>query len=133
MEINAQVIVDFVKKHTDAFLIVLFGSYAKGQAHPQSDVDIAYCSDKQLNEYERFMLAQELAALLGRDVDLLDLTEATTVLQAQIVAGGQVLYCSDDERRQYFFIKILKEYTLLNEERAVLLQAIERRGRVYGK
>lgn len=125
-------IVDLLIKRAGAYLVILFGSYAKGQARAESDFDIAYLGAKELDSYEIFMLAQEMAALTGRDVDLLNLRTASTVMKAQIVSSGKVIYCSDEMRRVEFFMRALKEYALLNEERAVVLRQIERQGSIYG-
>lgn len=125
-------VVGLLRRKAAAYVIIVFGSYGKGLAREDSDIDIAYLGDSELGGYENFMLAQEIAALLGRDVDLLDLRRSSTVMKAQIITGGEVIYCSDEMRRADFFMKALKEYALLNEERAVVLREIERRGSVYG-
>ena len=123
--------VNLLRERAAAYLVMVFGSYAKGLARSDSDIDIAYAGKESLGPYEIFMLAQELAALLGRDVDLLDLTQASTVMKAQIVAFGRVLYCSDDVKRQYLFMRALGDYARLNGERAVVVDSIARRGSVY--
>lgn len=125
-------IIDILVEKAAAYVIIIFGSHAKGLVHEESDIDIAYLGDKELDCYENFMLAQKLAAIAGRDVDLLNLRGSSTVMKAQIVAGGEVIYCSDEKRKADFFVKVLKEYALLNEERTVILREIERRGSVYG-
>jgi len=113
------------------WLILVFGSWATGRAREDSDIDIAFLSDAKNNSYDVFMTGQALAVQLGMDVDLLDLSEASAVLKAQIVSGGRVLYCSDEARRMVFFMRTLKEYAVLNEERAPILTEIAERGSVY--
>lgn len=120
-----------IRRRTAAFLIILFGSYAKGVIRRDSDIDIAYAGVQKLSAYDNFILAQELAVILGRDVDLLDLSQVSTVMKAQIVAYGKVIYCSDEVKRQYFFMKALKEYATLSDERAVVVDSIARRGAIY--
>ncbi|MBT2655405.1 nucleotidyltransferase domain-containing protein [Bacillus sp. ISL-18] len=129
-----QIILDVLNENLSPFLIVLFGSRVKGTFHNESDIDIAYLSDnKVLDKYEIFMLSQELAARLGRDVDLIDLNQASTVFQAQIIHTGKVIYCIDDQKRQQFELKTLKMYTKLNEERFPVLKRIDESGSVYEK
>ncbi len=125
-------IISLLIEKVEAYVIILFGSYGKGRARDESDMDIAYLGDKEPGGYDNFLLAQELACVAGRDVDLLNLRTASTVMKAQIITGGRVIYCSDEMRKADFFMKALKEYALLNEERAVVLREIERRGSVYG-
>ncbi|HEX3047776.1 MAG TPA: nucleotidyltransferase domain-containing protein [Bacillota bacterium] len=108
--------------------MILFGSAARGQLRPDSDLDLAFLSDLALNEYEVFMRAQELAELLGRDVDLIDLNKASTVLKAQIIGKGKVIFNGDNLRRMVFAMKAFKEYALLNEERQCILDRFKERG-----
>ena len=79
------------------------------------------------------LISQELAAKLGRDVDLIDLNQASTVFQAQIIHTGKVIYCIDDQKRQQFELKTLKMYKKLNEERFPVLKRIDGSGAVYEK
>jgi uncharacterized protein len=130
---DIQSIVTFLRDKLDPYLLVLFGSLAKGTARADSDVDIAFLSDDQCSSYQIFMIGQELAQLLGKEVDLLDLEQSSTVMKAQIVTSGRIIYCSDETKRMDFYIRALKEYALLNEERAPVLDELARRGSVYGK
>jgi predicted nucleotidyltransferase len=102
-------------------LIYLFGSAAREELRPDSDVDLAFLSERSRGNYEVFLVAQQLADLLRREVDLIDLRNASTVLKAQIVAYGKNIYACDDNRRTDFEIMVLKEYALLNEERQVVI------------
>ncbi len=119
---------DFVSPNT----VYLFGSYATGSVRNDSDLDLAYLSEKKLSDYERFSIAQQLASRLNIDVDLIDLEKASTVFQAQIISTGKVIYCIKDLKRQLFEMKTLKMYARLNEEREVILQRIKEDGTIYG-
>jgi uncharacterized protein len=131
MNRDFQTIVQFLVKKINPYAIYLFGSEAQQQARKDSDIDLAFLSERTLSHYERFMIAGELAAILNCDVDLVDLKEATTVFQAQIVGKGKVLYCADDDKKAQFEMKVFKEYAKLNEERAEILERIRKRGAVY--
>lgn len=131
MNHDFQTIVQFLVKKINPYVIYLFGSDAKQQARQDSDIDLAFLSERTLSHYERFMIAGELAAILNCDVDLVDLKEATTVFQAQVVGKGKVLYCADDDKKAQFEMKVFKEYAKLNEERAEILERIRKRGAVY--
>jgi uncharacterized protein len=129
-----QIIIDVLTENLSPFLIVLFGSMVKGNVHNESDIDIAYLSDnKVLDKYEIFMIAQDLAAKLGRDVDLIDLNLASTVFQAQIIHTEKVIYCTDEQKKAQYELKTLKMYTKLNEERFPILKRIDESGSVYEK
>lgn len=116
----------------DPWLIILFGSYAKGRARDESDIDIAFLTDQKVDEYQSFCIAQELAGLIGKSTDCVNLHSVSTVFQVQVIGHGKVLYCRDETRRKYYFLRTLKEYALLNEERAVILKQIKERGTIYG-
>ncbi|MBB3867347.1 nucleotidyltransferase domain-containing protein [Parageobacillus toebii NBRC 107807] len=131
MNHDFQTIVQFLVKKINPYVIYLFGSEAQQQARQDSDIDLAFLSERTLSHYERFMIAGELAAILNCDVDLVDLKEAATVFQAQVVGKGKVLYCADDDKKAQFEMKVFKEYAKLNEERAEILERIRKRGAVY--
>ena len=114
-------------------LVYVFGSFARGELREDSDIDLAFLSDGEFTSYEIFMLAQEIAEIYNREVDLIDLKKASTVFKAQIVGTGDVIYCSDENIKTNFQIRAFKEYALLNEEREEILNSIKERGSVYGK
>jgi predicted nucleotidyltransferase len=126
-----QQIEDRLVKALDPYLIMLFGSAVNGNFRADSDVDLAYLSDQGIEAYDLFMLSQQIASLLGRDVHLMDLNQVSTVMQAQVIAKGKVILDREPNRRQEFFILVLKKYARLNEERASILAKIKERGSVF--
>lgn len=127
-----ETIKQFLIEHVSPYLIVLFGSFARGELRNDSDIDIAFLSEKQFNDYQLFLLSQKLADKLGREVDLVQLDKASTVFQAQIVGTGETIYCTDETKKMYFEMRALKQYAKLNEERKPVLDAIKESGAVYG-
>ena len=117
---------DFLIASVSPHLIVLFGSAAQQRLRPDSDLDLAFLSDQKIGDYELFLKAQQLADLMKRDVDLIDLAKASTVFKTQIIHRGQVIYCEDPTRRMNFEMRAYKEYALLNEERQEILDRIDR-------
>lgn len=113
------------------YVIILFGSAAKGTMHDNSDVDIAFLSDRPTTEYEIFMIGQALADKLGKEIDLVNLQRASTVFQAQIIGTGKILLDLEPSRRMVFFMRALKEYALLNEERKPIFDRLRERGSLY--
>ena len=73
-----------------------------------------------------------MASALGRDVDIVDLARASTVLQKEVVAHGRVLFQRSSGVRLAFEARVLGDYARLNEERAPVLERIAREGRVHG-
>jgi predicted nucleotidyltransferase len=73
----------------------LFGSQARHQAGPQSDVDIA-CWYEEKDCFQRFLqhcdLHGELKKLVNAPLDLIVLNDARPVLQGEAVLKGRLLY-----------------------------------------
>jgi predicted nucleotidyltransferase len=118
-------------KNLEPYAIYLFGSSVKGIFREDSDIDIAFLSNKDISDYELFMFAQELADIVKRDVDLINLGKASTVFKVQILYNGEKIYCSEDTKTAYFEMYAFKDYATLNEERDVILKSIKKRGSVY--
>lgn len=125
-------IVEVLKQTLDPELIYVFGSFAKGEGREDSDVDLALLLKSEKSSYELFMVCGELASALGREVQIIDMRCASTVLGAQIVGNHQVLYCEDEMVRANLNIRFFKDYALLNEERACILEQVREDGYIYG-
>ena len=64
-----------VFKTNPVYSAVLFGSYAKGTATPQSDVDIVIDSRGQLLNIDFYGVLEEISERLNKTVDLFELAE----------------------------------------------------------
>ena len=125
MKVDFEAVKSFLIEELQAGLIYLFGSYAKGKERPDSDLDLAFLSSKEIDDYQRFLTAQKLASKLNIEVDLIDLKKASTVFKAQIIQG-KLLYAEDEKQKQEFEMLTLKKYARLNEERKEIIDKIER-------
>jgi len=131
-EIYKKKIIDILVTEVSPVFVVLFGSFAKGEVRGTSDIDLAYVSEEQKSPYDVFLIEQKIASELNKDVDLIDLKVASTVMQVQILHYGKLIYCKDKYSYDTFAIRSYKAYAKLNEERAVILQSIKERGEIYG-
>ncbi|MBA7578126.1 hypothetical protein ES708_19982 [subsurface metagenome] len=109
------------------YLIYIFGSTVKGRGREESDIDIAILRDKKIDEYELFILSQKLADILKSEVDLIDLSKASTVFRTQIIKTGKLIYNSDNLHKMYFQMRAMRDYALLNEERTEIINKIRSR------
>ena len=125
-------IIDFLKKEFQPKFIYLFGSFAKGEGREDSDIDLAFFTEKAINPYELYLASNNLSSVVQRDVQIIDLKDISTVFAAQIVGTREVLYCEDEIFMANYEIRAFKDYAKLNEERKVVLDAIKKDGRVYG-
>lgn len=118
----------------DAVIAVYrFGSSARGDARPDSDCDVAVLARPGLAPFARFELQERLAAAIGRDVDLVDLSSASPVLAVQAVFHGVLLFESDAATRGAFEDYVLSSYARLNEERRGILERVAAEGSVHGR
>jgi predicted nucleotidyltransferase len=117
----------------DCLAIYRFGSWGTEAQRPDSDIDLAVLPAQPLDPVLRWELAQRLASLAGRDVDLIDLLQASTVLRIQVVACGERIHCADNLSVERFENSVFSSYARLNEERREILIDVRQRGNIYGK
>ena len=115
--------------------IYLFGTYGTEFERPDSDVDIALLLPPLDAKQERLMAMSdaftELARLLRRDVDLINLRQVSTVFQKEIIMAERRIFCADLYASDEFEMLTLSFYQKLNEERAEVLAEGLRSGRFY--
>ena len=72
---------------------ILFGSAASGELRPDSDIDIGIllASNRSLDFVAELTLATELEQVLGCEVDLVRLDEASTLLRFEASQGQCLL------------------------------------------
>ena len=79
------------------------------------------------------MFAKQLADIIGIEVDLVNLREASTVFATQIYSTGEVIYCKNANLRMELHMRTYSMYARLNEERQPIIDKIIETGSVYGK
>ena len=109
-----------------------FGSTVSRETHAKSDVDVAFIAAEPLSVERCWEVAGDLAAELARDVDLIDLRRASTVMRVQVLQGALTIADDDPTARAWFEMLSLSDYARLNEERRGILEDVKERGRVYG-
>jgi predicted nucleotidyltransferase len=115
----------------DVVAVYVFGSRARGDATADSDFDLAVLPLRPLDPVGRWELQEALARVIGVNVDLVDLTRASTVLRVEILRDGRLLFENDEPARELFEATALGAYARLNDERREILADIARNGRVH--
>jgi predicted nucleotidyltransferase len=125
---------DTIKREfPDVTGVWLFGSTAIGESHASSDIDLAILSPRKIDSVRLWQCAQRIATLLYKDVDLVDLLDASTVMRAQVVQNGKLIFCSDRFTCDLFETHALTDYLRFSEERKALIADIKARGKVLGE
>jgi predicted nucleotidyltransferase len=93
----------------------LFGSQAKGNIGPLSDIDIAVCFDDTVARDERFDLRLEVLGKLTDlfktdNIDLVVLNDAPPLLAHRILKEGMLVFCADDKIRSEFETRAVLKY-----------------------
>jgi uncharacterized protein len=117
----------------DLVAVYRSGSTVSGFPGADSDIDLAILAGSRLDSTERFDLQERLSTMLRRQVDLVDLRAASTVMAIQVVGSGALLYDGDAAERGRFEDLTYSQYARLNEERRGVLDRIAREGTVHGR
>lgn len=94
----------------DAWAIYVYGSAARGDAGPASDVDLAVLLPHGQRIPRKLSLMAALAATLGRDVDLIDLREVGDFLRMEVLRDGRVLHAADRDRLLEWEARAMSSY-----------------------
>ena len=112
-----------------AVAVYLFGSFGRGTARENSDVDVGILFEKApapTLEGQPYSMEADLAGLLGREVDVVALNDAPADLVHRVLRDGRLVYEGDRSarvrfevaaRNQYFdLLPILREYRRARSE-----------------
>lgn len=122
-----------LKYYPDVQAIYMFGTYETEYEQLESDVDIALLLDHKAAKNTGSMLMSdlffELESLLGKRIDLINLRRVDTVFQKEIIIADQRIYCADEYASDEFEMLTISKYQKLNEERAGILEEMQKSGR----
>ena len=114
-------------------LAYLYGSQARGQANPLSDVDIAVLLDGQPDSGQcfdaRLKLIGDLEQLLHtNEVDVAILNQTPPALSYRVLRDGLILFCRERDQMIAFRVRTINEYLdfkpiLERHEHAILEKA----------
>lgn len=92
----------------------VFGSAARGEAGPLSDLDVALLLREDLDPDTRagtrMFVAGQLQRIGGRLVDVTVLNDAPPALQHRVLRDGRLVYCRDEARRVRFEVRAIREF-----------------------
>ncbi len=125
LKMYKKIIADYLRSRIqDLRAVIIFGSFANNSENRYSDIDIAFLSSKKISNIQRWKLQEELASILDKDVDLVDLESASDVFKFQIASGGIVIYADSSKDIELYLDKIYTIYLQLNDDRKAILEDI---------
>lgn len=101
---------DYFNNKEGIAAVYLYGSYASGQAQPQSDVDLAILFDNRDLDFVNKRMKEihiELTRHLRKDLHLTALDFAGELLLKQILKTGNCLLVNDTKKLAYFTMSAL--------------------------
>ena len=122
----------FFAQRQEILLAFLFGSFAKGQARPSSDVDIGVLFSSVPGIDALTSLTDDLSSLVRKEIDLAVLNEASPILKMQVLKSGILLYAKDKKYYHQFFVDTVNQYDDLKQVRRPIEESILK-GRIYAR
>lgn len=124
MDKNFELIRKYLNGYKEVLLCIVYGSAVNGNIRVGSDYDIAVAGDNPFS-YEKLSRMQiELSELLGREVDLLDLSYAQGFILKQVISKGFILikrstslYASIIKKMWYFEADMAFNYRMILKTR----------------
>jgi predicted nucleotidyltransferase len=109
-----------VSRHPDIVLAIVFGSMATGKENRESDLDLAVKSDHKLDANEKMLLITELANVVGRPIDLIDLSTCGEPLLGQILQQGKRIHGTSTEFAKVLYRHLLDEADFVPYQKRIL-------------
>lgn len=101
----ARRIVAEIKEHPKVFAIFLFGSWARGEQMPISDVDIAVLLDNPNKSDEA-----DIGSMYSPTVDVVLFHLLPIRIQFQALKEGQPLFVRDEEKLKEVTFQVMRQY-----------------------
>ena len=101
---------EILGRRGNARFALLFGSLLIRGPYQAGDVDVAVAFARPVSLLELAGLAGEIEDALGRDVDVIDLNAANTLLRWEVLRTGRVVVAADPEALADFRAHLPLEY-----------------------
>ena len=115
------------RRHPEVVAVYLFGSYARREEGPLSDVDIAYLfssNAKEDIELDLLLCAEISKTLRTDEADCYLLNKAPLKFQYEVITTGKLIYCRDEGLRKSYEERVKREYEAHKEQFKVTKRAL---------
>lgn len=118
-----ETVVDVVNKDIRILSVVLHGSVQKGTFRPDSDIDLGIIIEDGVifTSLERIELGNRLSYLLGRTVDLGEISSKNLIYASEAFFNGDIIYTRDESRSNLKRATLIGLYFQLNIDRKEIL------------
>jgi predicted nucleotidyltransferase len=125
-------IIGYLETQPAVLAAVVFGSAAAGRLHPESDLDLAllFADDDVPNDVAALDIRAALEQHTRRDIDLIVLNPAPTILAIQVAKKGRLIFCRDSHAYQCYVVHLISEYADFKIIRRPIEEAVLKR-RIY--
>lgn len=106
-------IVAYFSRKPEITAVYLYGSYARGEANKDSDIDLGVVFKEKTEAAFNFpeaTLAEESSNILGKEVEVQDLALCPIDFAHRVISEGQLIYCIDEKSRAEMEEKIIRDY-----------------------
>lgn len=106
-------LISYVTERPEVEAAILFGSVARGEDRPESDIDIGILLQrvKTENTVTRSELTTDFLRLCHpRGVDVVILNHARPLLKHRVVRDGRVIFCRNTKALAEFTINAIQQY-----------------------
>ena len=117
----------------NAWSIYVYGSFARGDRSPQSDIDLALLLPPDGKIDDLLSIISNVSTRVHREVDLVDLRKVSDVLRHEILAEGRILHVSQPDRVLEWEGTAISRYQRYREEVSDLLKDLQSTGIGYGQ
>ncbi|MGA7538027.1 MAG: nucleotidyltransferase domain-containing protein [Steroidobacteraceae bacterium] len=115
----------------DAWAIYVFGSFARGEEWPDSDLDLAVLLPPARRIENLLDVMGGVSARVHRDLDVVDLRRAGDVLRREVLMQGRTLYVSEPDHVLAWEAAAMSRYARHREEIRDILEDFRRTGVGY--
>ncbi|WP_143414580.1 type VII toxin-antitoxin system MntA family adenylyltransferase antitoxin [Halobacillus massiliensis] len=107
---------EYLQQKVNPSFIILFGSYSHGSEQGECDIDLAFWSEQEQSSNYLFLMTQQLSKLFNIEVNLIDLKNASLVLQTHIFFNGTVIFSKNENLRRSLQMNVCSKYAHKNSE-----------------
>jgi hypothetical protein len=104
-------LLDIAKQDKDVIAVLLFGSTAREEQHPESDIDICLMLIPQKKPYDNlYMSHKRLKYLSQSDMDIQIYQQMPLYIKTRILKEGKILFVRNENLLYDIAIKTVKEF-----------------------